>query len=176
MAFDLNISTTLYNTIEGNRKYLPLKTYQLATRIAGELVRILDHRDIIILPPEYEHLLKTMSLNDIPELFNKFNSIPDRDRELTEKAAESLHRQLETIYAKVSEIKDDYTRDMAVALDANSHFIDSKYALKPKNTGSNEGVDLKGKRSTGPVTAGSMPDILGELSAKKPVKKKSWWK
>lgn len=180
MVLNLEVSTKLFNTIEGNKKILPQATYVLATQIAGHLVRILDHRDDIILSPEYEHLLETMALQDIPYMFDQLKNIPDRNPALYKEATDTLHSQLAVIFKKVEEIKEEYTKDLITAMKANDSFISAKYELKTEKTKNGDIITGTKATQTNQLAAGST--LLSELntltkqkSAQQKSVKKKWW-
>lgn len=169
MALNLEVSTTLWHAIEPNRKRLTQENYRLATGIAGLLARIIDQQDEIVLSVEYEHILETMALEDVPGLFKQFAEIPSSHAELVAEGNRILHGQLETILNKVNEIKEEYSRSQVTALRAKNSYIGEKYAPKPVET------EEKGLAGLKPIKAKAyapdLTDMMSEIGATAPEKK-----
>lgn len=133
MALNLEVSTTLWHAIEPHRKRLTAENYKLATGIAGLLARIIDQQDELVLSVEYEHLLETMALEDVPGLFKQFGEIPANRADLISEGNSILNHQLTIILNKVNEIKEEYSRSLVTALKAKNTLVEGKYALTPKD-------------------------------------------
>ena len=127
---DLTVPTRLMDTIEKAHDYVPEQAYKLATRIASTLTQILNRTTEVVLSAEYEHMLETMALQDLPNIFNTYSKVPKNNRKVKEQADKLLIEQLLTIVNRIEQVKDEYSEELLDAMTVQSRYVSTKFAPK----------------------------------------------